>query len=88
MNASAWVYQRLRVYFDVRIPGLNMTVVAADGNNVAPVRVDEFRFGNAETYDVIVQPTEDRAYTIVGEPMDPTGFARATLAPRHEGPFL
>ena len=69
-------------YFDVRIPGLRMTVVAADGNNVQPVRVDEFRMGNAETYDVIVQPSEDRAYTIVAEPMDRTGFARATLAPR------
>lgn len=76
INASAMTY------FDVRIPGLKMTVVAADGNNVEPVRVDEFRFGNAETYDVIVQPTEDRAYTIVGEPIDRTGFARATLAPR------
>ena len=69
-------------YFDVRIPGLKMTVVQADGNNVAPVRVDEFRIAVAETYDVIVQPTEDRAHAIVGEPMDRTGFARATLAPR------
>ncbi|MEN3226313.1 copper resistance system multicopper oxidase [Methylorubrum rhodesianum] len=76
INASAMTY------FDVRIPGLKMTVVQADGNNVQPVRVDEFRFGNAETFDVIVQPTEDRAYTIVGEPIDRTGFARATLAPR------
>lgn len=69
-------------YFDVRIPGLKMTVVQADGNNVQPVVVDEFRIANAETYDVIVQPTETRAYTIVGESMDRTGFARATLAPR------
>ena len=69
-------------YFDVRIPGLEMTVVQADGNNVVPVRVDEFRIAVAETYDVIVRPIEDRAYTIVGEPMDRTGFARATLAPR------
>jgi CopA family copper-resistance protein len=69
-------------YFDVRIPGLKMTVVQADGNNVQPVRVDEFRIAIAETYDVIVQPTESRAYTIVGESMDRTGFARATLAPR------
>lgn len=76
INASAMTY------FDVRIPGLKMTVVQADGQNVQPVRVDEFRFGNAETYDVIVQPTEDRAYTIVAEPIDRTGFARATLAPR------
>jgi CopA family copper-resistance protein len=69
-------------YFDVRIPGLKMTVVQADGNNVQPVVIDEFRIANAETYDVIVQPTEHRAYTIVGESMDRTGFARATLAPR------
>ncbi|MBX9660504.1 MAG: multicopper oxidase domain-containing protein [Nitrospiraceae bacterium] len=69
-------------YFDVRIPGLKMTVVQADGNNVQPVRVDEFRMAIAETYDVIVQPTENRAYAIVGESVDRTGFARATLAPR------
>ena len=69
-------------YFDVRIPGLKMTVVQADGNNVQPVRVDEFRMAIAETYDVIVQPLEDRAYTIVAESTDRTGFARATLAPR------
>lgn len=76
INASAMTY------FDVRIPGLKMTVVQADGNDVQPVQIDEFRFGNAETYDVIVRPTEDRAYTILGEPIDRTGFARATLAPR------
>ena len=69
-------------YFDVRIPGLKMAVVQADGNNVHPVRVDEFRIAIAETYDVVVQPLEDRAYTIVAESMDRTGFARATLAPR------
>lgn len=68
--------------FDVRIPGLKMTVVAADGQNIEPVKVDEFRFGIAETYDVIVQPTEDKAYTIAAEPIDRTGFALATLAPR------
>lgn len=79
INASA------RTYFDVRIPGLKMTVVAADGNNVEPVRVDEFRFGNAETYDVIAQPTEDRAYIIVGEPMDRTEFARGTFAATRHG---
>lgn len=70
-------------YFDVRIPGLKMTVVQADGDNVSPVQVDEFRIAVAETFDVIVQPKEDRAYTIVGESMDRTGFARATLAPRY-----
>lgn len=68
--------------FDVRIPGLRMTVVAADGQPVVPVPVDEFRIGNAETYDVIVEPQDDRAYTLVAEPIDRTGFALGTLAPR------
>lgn len=69
-------------YFDVRIPGLKMTVVQADGNNVRPVPVDEFRIAVAETYDVIVQPREDKAYSILAESIDRTGFARATLASR------
>ncbi|MEJ2730105.1 MAG: copper resistance system multicopper oxidase [Deltaproteobacteria bacterium] len=68
-------------YFDVRIPGLKMTVVAADGSNVEPVSVDEFRIAVAETYDVIVEPKED-AYTIFAEAMDRSGYARATLAVR------
>ncbi|GJL53031.1 MAG: copper resistance protein A [Nitrospirales bacterium] len=69
-------------FFDVRLPGLPMTVVQADGQNVQPVVVDEFRIGPAETYDVIVNPTEDRAYTIFAETMDRSGYARGTLAPR------
>lgn len=69
-------------FYDVRIPGLKMTVVQVDGQNVQPVVVDEFRMGPAETYDVIVQPTEDRAYTIFAETMDRSGYARGTLAPR------
>ena len=68
--------------FNVRIPGLKLTVVAADGQNVRPVEVDEFQIGNAETYDVIVRPTEDRAFTIVSESIDRSGMGRATLAPR------
>jgi hypothetical protein len=67
---------------DVRIPGVKMTVVQADGQNVQPVEVDEFRMGPAETYDVIVEPKEDRAYTIFAETLDRSGFARGTLAPR------
>ena len=69
-------------FFDVRIPGLPLTVVQADGQNVKPVTVDEFRIGIAETYDVIVRPNDDRAYTIFAESMDRSGFARGTLAPR------
>nr|WP_315846346.1 copper resistance system multicopper oxidase [uncultured Achromobacter sp.] len=69
-------------YFDVRIPGLKMTVVAADGQDVRPVDVEEFRIGVAETYDVIVEPQDERAYTIFSQAMDRSGFARATLAPR------
>jgi CopA family copper-resistance protein len=70
-------------YFDVRIPGLKMTVVAADGQYVKPVSVDEFRIAVAETFDVIVEPTEN-AYTLFAQSMDRTGFARGTLAV-HEG---
>ena len=69
-------------YFDVRIPGLKMTVVAADGQNVKPVRVDEFRIGVAETFDVIVEPDGNKPYTIFAETMDRSGFARGTLAPQ------
>ena len=69
-------------FFDVRIPGLQMTVVSADGQRVEPVTVEEIRMGAAETYDVIVQPQDDRAYTIFAQSMDRSGYARATLAPR------
>ena len=69
-------------FFDVRIPGLALTVIQADGQNVQPVTVDEFRIAIAETYDVIVQPTDDMAYTIFAESMDRSGYARGTLAPR------
>jgi CopA family copper-resistance protein len=68
--------------FDVRIPGLKMTVVAADGQDVEPVSVDEFRIAAAETYDVIVQPQDDRAYTLFAQSIDRSGYARGTLAPR------
>lgn len=66
-------------YFDVRIPGLKMTVVAADGQHVKPVSVDEFRIAVAETFDVIVEPVE-AAYTLFAQSMDRSGFARGTLA--------
>ncbi|OAI07002.1 MULTISPECIES: copper resistance system multicopper oxidase [Methylomonas] len=68
-------------FFDVRIPGLKMTVVQADAQNVEPVTVDEFRIGPAETYDVIVTP-EEEAYTLFAQSMDRTGYARGTLATR------
>ncbi|MFW6753979.1 copper resistance system multicopper oxidase [Pseudomonas glycinae] len=68
-------------YFDVRIPGLKMTVVAADGLHVKPVSVDELRIAVAETYDVIVEPAAD-AYTLFAQAMDRTGYARGTLATR------
>ena len=68
--------------FDVRIPGLKMTVVQTDGNDIVPVTVDEFRIGPGETYDVIVEPREPQAYTIFAQAQDRTGYARGTLAPR------
>lgn len=76
IQAGAMTFQ------DIRIPGLKMTVVQADGQNVQPVTVDELRIGPAETYDVIVEPKEERAYTIFAETLDRSGFARGTLAPR------
>ena len=68
--------------FDVRIPGLPMTVVQSDGNDVEPVTVDQFRIGTAETYDVIVQPDRDEAFAIFVQAEDRSGFARGTLTPR------
>ena len=76
INASAMTY------FDMRIPGLKMTVVQADGNDVKPVTVDELRIAVAETYDVIVQPRENKAYSIIAESVGRTGMVRGTLAPR------
>ena len=75
INASAMTF------FDVRIPGLKMTVVAADGQYIEPVSIDEFRIGVSETYDVIVEPKDDRAYTIFAQAIDRSGYARGTLTP-------
>jgi len=68
-------------FFNVRIPGLPMSIVQADGQDVEPVGIDEFQIGTAETYDVIVEPG-DRAYTVMAEAMDRSGFVRGTLTPR------
>lgn len=76
INASAMTY------FNFRIPGLPLTVVAADGQNVEPIETDEFQIGVAETFDVFVEPKADSAYTLMAESMDRTGYARGTLAPR------
>ncbi|KKC25555.1 copper resistance system multicopper oxidase [Sphingomonas sp. SRS2] len=76
INASAMTI------FNVRIPGLPMTVVEADGQPVRPVETDEFQISVAETYDIIVTPTADQAFTLVAEAIDRSGMARATLAPR------
>ena len=76
INASSMTY------FDVRIPGLKMTVVAADGQDVEPVSIDEFRLAVAETLDVIVSPSDDRAYTVFAQAIDRSGYAAGTLAPR------
>lgn len=68
--------------FNVRIPGLPLTVVMADGQHVQPVETDELQIGTAETYDIIVQPPAEQAYTLYAESNDRYGYARATLAPR------
>ncbi len=74
INAAAMTF------FDVHIPGLTMTVVQVDGQNVQPVPVEEFRIGVAETIDVIVELSKEHAYTIFAEAMDRSGYARGTLA--------
>lgn len=76
INSSAMTF------FDVRIPGLKMTVVAADGNHVKPVNIDEFRIGVAETYDVIVEPKHDKAYAIFAQSLDRSGYALGALIPK------
>ena len=76
INSSAMTY------FDIRVPGLKMLIVNADGNNVQPVKVDGFRIAVAETYDVIVRPTKEKAYTIFAASMGRSAYGRGTLAPR------
>ncbi|ASY46131.1 copper-binding protein [Sphingobium xenophagum] len=76
INASAMTN------FNLRLPGLAMTVVQCDGQHVQPVETDEFQIGIAETYDVIVQPTDARAYALIAEAIDRSGLVRATLAPQ------
>ena len=68
-------------FYDFRVPGLPMTVVQADGQDIQPVETDELRIAVAETYDVIVTLPDDRAYTLFAESMDRSGYARGTLAP-------
>ena len=68
-------------FFNIRIPGLAMTVVAADGQNIRPVEIDEFQIGTAETYDVIVEPKREQAFAIVAEAMDRSGMGVAMLTP-------
>ncbi len=75
VNAAAMTF------FDVRIPGLKMTVVAADGNHVKPVSIEEFRIGVAETYDVIVEPGSNKAYAIFAQSIDRSGYALGSLTP-------
>ena len=86
INASAMTI------FNIRIPGLPMTVVQADGLNVEPIETDEFQMGVAETYDVVITPKEERAYAFVAESVDRSGQAVATFGPqpgmRAEAPAL
>ncbi len=70
-------------YFDVRIPGLKLTVTSTDGQAIIPVTVDEFRVGPGETYDVIVEIPDNNAYTIFAQSMDRSGYASGTLAPNY-----
>ncbi len=73
INSSAMTF------FDVRIPELKMTVISADGNNIEPISIDEFRIGVAETYDVIVQPKDNNTYAIFAQSLDRSGYALGSL---------
>ncbi len=73
INASAMTI------FNVRIPGLAMSVVNADGEDVEPVETDEFQIGVAETYDVVVQPDGRGPYALTAESIDRSGQVVATL---------
>ncbi len=75
INASAMTF------FDIRIPDLKMTVIASDGQNIEPVSVDDIRIGVAETYDVIVEPKDDSAYSVFAQAIDRSGYARGSLTP-------
>ena len=75
INASSMTF------FDIRIPGIKMIVVATDGGNVQPVEVDEFRIGVAETYDVIVEPKDESAYAIFAQSIGRSGYALGNLTP-------
>ena len=75
INASAMTF------FDIRIPNLKMTVIASDGQNIEPVSVDDIRIGVAETYDVIVEPKDDSAYSVFAQAIDRSGYARGSLTP-------
>ena len=68
--------------FNFRIPGLPLTVVAADGNPVQPVETDEVQIAIAETYDFIVEPGAAESYGVIAEAIDRSGLVRATLAQR------
>jgi CopA family copper-resistance protein len=76
INASAMTH------FDVRMPGLPLTMIQADGQYIEPVETEEFRIGVAETFDFLVEPPDDRAYTLFAESLDRSGSVRGTLAPR------
>ena len=70
-------------FFNLRIPGVPMTVIQADGQDVDEVEVDEFQIGVAETYDVIVSPPAG-SHAIVAEAMDRSGMGIASLT-SHKG---
>ena len=68
--------------FNIRVPGLPMTIVASDGLPLTPVETDEFQIAVAETWDVIIEPKEAVPYAFIAESIDRSGQCRATLAPQ------
>jgi FtsP/CotA-like multicopper oxidase with cupredoxin domain len=85
-NAKAGDKVRIRLinsgastYFDIQQNSGAFNVVAADGLDVQPITVNEFRVGMAETYDVIVTIPEVGGYEFAANNIDGTGGVKVNL---------
>ncbi|MGY3054730.1 FtsP/CotA-like multicopper oxidase with cupredoxin domain [Pedobacter sp. UYEF25] len=60
-------------YFWTQFAGGQMTVIAADGLNIQPIKVDKLLMGVAETYDVLITIPKDGKYEFRATPHDVSG---------------
>lgn len=66
-------------YFNLEYAGGSMMIVAADGVDVEPVRVDRQRIAIAETFDVIVTIPDNGSYEFRATSEDGTGYSSTIL---------